>query len=375
MVDEKIIRKIMSGEDRSKKAACVRALTGALSLAYRTVVANKNKSFDAGKNIEHAQVPVLSIGNITAGGTGKTPFAAYICHQFLSHGIFPTVLMRGYKAKNNDKPLIVSSGENIAVKQEDAGDEAYLLAHSIHGAGVVIAKSRVEGAKIAVNSLGAEVIILDDGFQHRKLHRDVNMVLIDATNPFGYDYVLPRGLLREPLEGLKRADIFILTKVDQVDLKTIEKIKSRLRQYNDHAPIVETIHAPQGVRTLEEWVEGKSRNHSVLDQKWLAVSAIGNPESFKKTLETSQCHVIDSYVFMDHHAYTMEDVTAIEKRALEKGATAIVITEKDAVKLEPLIQQHRNLWHVLPISINVTNNEDALLQLISTVIEKIKETK
>ena len=179
---------------------------------------------------------------------------------------------------------------------------------------------------------------MDDGFQHRALHRDKDIVLIDASNPFGYEHVLPRGLLREPMEGLARADIIVLTKVDQVDPGLVAALRKRLARMAPQKPVYETIHKPRAVYTLEAWANG-DEGHPIgtdVDLPIMAVSGIGNPQSFTKTLKGCGYDVVHTMGFGDHHDFSDDDVVEIWKQAFAHQAKAIMITEKDAVKLSQL---------------------------------------
>ena len=179
---------------------------------------------------------------------------------------------------------------------------------------------------------------MDDGFQHRALARDIDIVLIDASNPFGYDHVLPRGLLREPLSGLQRAHIIVLTKVDQVAPGIVSGIRKRLSQLVPNIPVYETTHKPQFMYTLDEWVNGTAGApvDAYKDQRIMAVSGIGNPHSFTQTLTDIGYNVVHTLPFGDHHDFINDDVVDIWKEAFAHQADAICITEKDAVKLSQL---------------------------------------
>ena len=179
---------------------------------------------------------------------------------------------------------------------------------------------------------------MDDGFQHRALHRDKDIVLIDASNPFGYEHVLPRGLLREPIEGLARASIIVLTKVDQVDPGLVSALRKRLTRMVPQKPVFETIHKPRAVYTLEKWANGDEGSPVGInrDIPVMAVSGIGNPQSFTKTLEGCGYDVVHTLGFGDHHDFSDDDIIEIWKQAFAHQAKAIMITEKDAVKLSQL---------------------------------------
>ena len=338
MNGEDIFKSIVSGEDQSILGDVARAGLSLLSKGYKKAVTMRNSKFDANKGVVKVSVPVISVGNITAGGTGKTPMVRLICDILGQKGFHPTVLSRGYRAKDNSQNTIISKHGSILVEPEESGDEAWLLAKVLPKSSVIIGRNRIESARIAIDELGADYLVMDDGFQHRALYRDKDIVLIDASNPFGYEHVLPRGLLREPMEGLARADIIVLTKVDQVDPGLVAALRKRLARMVPQKPVYETIHKPRAVYTLEAWANGDEGNPIGTDNDLpiMAVSGIGNPQSFTKTLEDCGYDVVHTMGFGDHHDFSDDDVVEIWKQAFAHQAKAIMITEKDAVKLSQL---------------------------------------
>lgn len=355
MNGEHLFKRIISGEDQSILGDIGRSSLGFLSKGYEKIVTMRNKKFDDLQGITRVEVPVISVGNITAGGTGKTPMVRFICDSLAKKGHHPTVLSRGYKAKDNSQSLIISNGGDILVEPEESGDEAWLLAKVLPNTSVVIGRERIASARIAIDELGADCLVMDDGFQHRALYRNKDIVLIDASNPFGYDHVLPRGLLREPISGLKRAHMIVLTKVDQVDPGLVAALKKRLGRLIPHVPVYETTHKPQAVFTLDEWAHG-SDGHPIGYEKELsimAVSGIGNPYSFTKTLESCGYNVVHTMGFGDHHDFSNDDVVEIWKEAFAHSANAIMITEKDAVKLSQLHTIEDLKMPILVLSIGI----------------------
>lgn len=368
MNGEKQFKRIISGESKGVLPDTARLVLSGLSGLYGAVVNDRNGMYNRRATdpriVVDVDVPVISIGNITVGGTGKTPMVSYVCSYFLKKGMKPVVLSRGYKAKDNKISTIVSDGTNILVTPEESGDEAYLLAKKLPGCAVVIGRSRIQSAQIAVEQLKADVLVMDDGFQHRKLNRDLDIVLLDATNPFGYENVLPRGLLREPLSGLNRADLVILTKTDQVESVDLTAIEERLRRLAPQLRWVSSVHNPQTPLLLRDWKNGSVSQDNFLPegQPLLAVSAIGNPASFTKTIHSAGYTVIDELSFRDHHNYSDKDVLFILAKANATGVKGIVITEKDAVKLMKFDQAVDSAipFYVLPIGITITENDDFL---------------
>ncbi|MBR2215901.1 MAG: tetraacyldisaccharide 4'-kinase [Selenomonadaceae bacterium] len=280
---------------------------------------------------------VISLGNITVGGTGKTPTAQRLARSIRDMGYRVVILNRGYRAKWHGKVGIVSDGDKLHMDAAEAGDEAFMLAKHLPNVPVLIGAERAQTGQYAIEHFGAEVAILDDGYQHWQLKRDMDILLIDAVNVFGNEYILPRGTLREPMSHIKRADVCLLTKVDQAANGSREYIRDKVRRYNDHALIVESIHQPRCFIPLADWyvdIAGDGIDVSeIKGKRIMAVSAIGNPASFEQTLNDLGVVIIESLRYPDHHDYTLKEMTDILQQAVAQGAEAIVITEKDAVKI------------------------------------------
>ena len=313
---EQWILEVMSGKARGVRALAMRAALAAAEPGYTGVTKLRNRMFDRGSKPTHRLPrPVVSIGNLTTGGTGKTPAVQWLVRALRERGHRPGILMRGYR-KNADEP----------------SDEEQLLRESL-GVPVVADADRVRGAAALLEaSPTTTAFVLDDGFQHRRVARDADVVLIDATNPFGYDHVLPRGLLREPLQGLHRAHVVILTRVDQADEASLAAIESRVRMHNAEVPIVRSYH-----RLTHALDEDQTRPiGSLRGTRAFALSGIGNPAAFERSLTDIGIIVAASRRFSDHHAYADADIDGVLAAARAAGAERVVTTEKDWVKLERL---------------------------------------
>lgn len=331
-------------------------LRGGLSIAswfYQGAVRARNRAFDFGWNqTARAAVPVISIGNITTGGTGKTPFAAYIARWFREHRIRVCFLSRGYGAeqgRQNDEALVL----------ERLCPDVPHLQHA----------DRVAGARIAVEELDTQLLILDDGFQHRRLARDLDLVLIDALEPWGYGHLLPRGLLREPCSSLRRADCVILTRADQVSEQALASIKRVIKSLRGDDHCVEVAFAPLSLVNAS----GQTASlESLRDQAIRAFCGIGNPEGFRRTL--LQLGVkLDEHplrVFPDHHRYARDDIASLLDWTKESGAAAVVTTLKDHVKIPINSLGQTPLWSI-DIGVKVLSGGEHLTERLEQVRERV----
>lgn len=302
------------------------------AMLYGSVAASHAASYTWGMRSRY-RLPcrVVSIGNLTVGGTGKTPLTIWMARWYRQQGWRVAVLSRGYGGQLGLGPCVVSTGEGPLYTWSEVGDEPYLLAQELPGVPVIVGKDRFRSGSYAIECFGIDVVILDDGFQHYRLARDLDIVLIDTTNPFGSGALLPRGILRERLPGLQRADAIVLTRVEQDPLAT-ERMCHELRRWVGNRPIYK-------LGTQVRSVIGESdvgRDFEPLQQQnVVAVVGIGNPQAFAATLTQLGCNVLALLVFPDHHPYTEHDWQAIIDIALCQGAQCLVTTTKDRVRLDP----------------------------------------
>lgn len=282
---------------------------------------------------------VVSIGNITVGGTGKTPLVAFVAKVLAENGEKVCVLTRGYKRKNPNARVLVSDGEKVLSDAENSGDEPFLLANELSGIAAVIAdKNRVAAGNWAIENLETTAFVLDDGFQHRKLKRDLDIVTIDAMNPFGNGNLLPQGVLREPLESLERADLIVLTRANLVQSpkSKVQSSKSKVLSFVD-CPILLSETRIRNFIELENFYEPKTENRKPeTENRFLAFCALGNPQNFYQSLEIESFNIVSNLDFPDHFAYSQSDVDKIEKTARDANAEILLTTAKDAVKLADL---------------------------------------
>lgn len=269
---------------------------------------------------------IISIGNITVGGTGKTPAVIEIANLFQDKKT--VILSRGYKSKYEDKMAVVSDANQIFLSPKEAGDEPYLLAKRLPSFPIIIGKDRVKSAKYAIDRFGAEIIILDDGFQYWQLKKDIDIVLIDGKNPYGNTNLLPTGTLREPIKNLKRADVFIITKVDQSLNRT--NIIHDLKKINPSAIILESIHKPIKFISLDAKQEYPLE--FIKDVDILALSSIADPDSFEAIIKKLNEGKFLHLKFQDHYVYTKKDINKLIDYL--QGVSFIITTEKDIVRLQ-----------------------------------------
>ncbi len=321
---------------------------------------------------------VISIGNITVGGTGKTPTAQKIATMIKNMGYRVVILNRGYRSHWGKEIGVVSDGKKIYMTAYEAGDEAYLMAKTLPGIPVVIGKNRAVTGQYAVNELKAEVIILDDGYQHWQLCRDLDIVLVDTLSMFGNGCVLPRGVLREPLDNLNRAGMFLLTKTDQSSQLSKENLRDKIDKYNKNAPVIESIHHPNNFVEIADWYKGINENVKDLSElqgkKVMVFSAIGNPSSFEQTLASCGLDILEAIRYPDHHDYGMLEMQYISERAASLQAAALVATGKDAVKIPTeFIYFNREIpLYILNMDIMITDGKDQFEKTIMDVVTKEK---
>jgi len=293
--------------------------------------------------------PVISVGNITVGGTGKTPLVMALAKGLMAKGIAVAILSRGYKRTKTSEP-VVSDGKTIFLSPEESGDEPFLMAKACRGTPVLVGKDRFVNGRIALQRFGVKGLILDDGFQHLPLCRDINILLIDSHIGFGDRHLLPRGILREPLSQLRRADLFLLTKAEDPETyqpleKEIYEIHPRAQVFHSHYEPVSLV-GPQGEQEELDSLKGK---------KILALSGIAHPDSFSSLLRKCGMKIVKEAIFPDHHLYTTKDLSYIEEKA--EGADGIVTTEKDMVKLKVLNIDHLPI-RALRIEMKIQEEEE-----------------
>jgi len=297
-----------------------------LSWLYGLVVGIRNLLFDVGVlRTTAVDVPVISVGNMTAGGTGKTPLAERIVEYLLQRGLRVAVVSRGY-GRHSRGVIIVSDGKSIRVEANQGGDEPVQIARKYPGVCVVVGERRVEAARTAVRDLKANVIVLDDGFQHRYLKRDLDIVVVDARKDLRDEPMLPAGKRREPLRGLRRADIVALSKVEFDTIDWSERVR---RWFG--GPVVAFRHAITSVHRATDHTELAPSEYR--RKAAIAFSGIGDHRNFVTGLEHEGFRIVGDVRFRDHHIYTISDIEKLSALQRSSHADIIVTTEKDIARL------------------------------------------
>jgi tetraacyldisaccharide 4'-kinase len=305
---------LVSGRRKGLGATLSRGVLRLAETPYKLAVRWRNRQFDNGSRaIERVGVPVVSVGNLTLGGTGKTPMVEWLCRWFRARGMRVTIVSRGYRA-----------GDGAT------NDEALELEQKLPDVPHVQSADRVTASRMAIEEFEAQAIVLDDAFQHRRIARDLDLVLLDAVSPFGFEHVFPRGTLREPLSALGRAEAVMLTRADMSTPDERAVIRNRVQRLAPGAVWAECIHRPLALRSASG---DETPLQSLRGQRVAAFCGIGNPAGFRHTLASCGYEVSLFREFADHHAYSRGDVESLSAWAKQAPVSAVLCTHKDLVKL------------------------------------------
>ncbi|NQT32575.1 MAG: tetraacyldisaccharide 4'-kinase, partial [Candidatus Omnitrophica bacterium] len=324
-------------------ALLIKGLLRILSWGYAVGIGIVGWMYHSRIRKEHrAPVPVISVGNITLGGTGKTPFTMFLAEYLLQSGRSPAILIRGY-------------GE----------DENRMIKDTLADVPVFVGQNRLASARSAAGN-GCDVLVLDDGFQHRKLARDLNIVLVDSVRFFGNESLFPRGTLREPVSSLERADILVLTKVDQLDELERERASEKLKGLSKGKSVVQMRHKPF---FLNDVTGGAYQVDSIKNEKVCLVSGIVDPDYFAFLIKGLGAEIVSRFDFDDHHQFTRVDMMKVYKRALETKADKIIITKKDHVKIKDLdVPEIEEKLFVLDIVLDIVKGRERLIAGLNSIM-------
>jgi tetraacyldisaccharide 4'-kinase len=356
-------RDLVSGRRRGFWAAVLRGGLAVAEVPYTWAVRRRNRRYDNGTAAIHrVAVPVISVGNLTLGGTGKTPMVQWLARWLADRQVAVGIVSRGYGAVGSKAPGLHPGDKG----KLPPNDEALELAWNLPGVPHVQNPDRVAAARRAIAEFHCRLILLDDGFQHRRLARDLDLVLLDALEPFGYGHIFPRGTLREPLEGLARADVVALSRADLIGVDERTEIRRQVRQYAPRAEWIELTHRPE---RLVGFTQPQAALDSLAGQRVLAFCGIGNPAGFRHTLAACGYEVVGFLDFPDHHLYTRRDLERIAGVARQLDAAAIVCTQKDLVKVGGESLGKRPLW-ALRIGLEILAGREALETRLEPVVAR-----
>ncbi len=342
--------RLMTDRQGGVPAALLKGILGILSCVYGLVVTTRNFLYALGilRALDLGRC-VISVGNITWGGVGKTPFVIFLAEHLSARGKKPAILTRGYMKKNLG-----------------ASDEAVMMRQYVPDVPVGVGPNRWQTSREILKSYNVDVFILDDGFQHRKIRRDLDIVLIDATNPFGNGALIPRGILREPLRALKRAQIIVLTKSD-INPSFVQDLEDQVRQINTTCVIGWAVHAPQALGEL--FLGRQEPLANLRGKKVVSFCSIGDPQSFQASLQKIGAVVEKNFVFCDHYLYCANDIQTLVEKAKNLGVEDFVTTAKDAVK----ILQFKGLFGacrcwILKIEIDLIKGKEQVFERIDHLL-------
>lgn len=386
---------VISGEKRGPLAFILRFLFSLLEWLYNLIIFLRYFFYRIGIfKIRKLPCTVISIGNITTGGTGKTPLVRLLATACKERDLRALIISRGYKSKGKEAKIIFD-GKELLVTPEEAGDEALMLSRVLPGIPIITGVDRYSAGRLALAEFQPDLILLDDAFQHWQLARSKDLVLIDATNPFGFGHLLPRGLLREPLKALKRADLFLITRVNAVEEEKLAEIVGVVTRYNESAPVFMARYENKALRLYEEKGQSRKLEADYLQgKKVLAFSGIGNPASFQQSLEGCGAEVIHHFIYPDHYQYTERDVEEmlgwpsrdynlrrnagrdVEVKPSSKDVGLLITTEKDLARLDREMLSRLNDKYnlaVLEIEVNIDGEEEFLNHLLQEKDRAVQE--
>lgn len=378
---EAYVLSVIEDRRRTRGAAVLRVVLRSLSLLFTGAVQARLKLFREGIIRPHTLgCQVISIGNLTVGGTGKTPVVEVFARHLQRSGRKVAILSRGYKKKEDplpvrlmnalllrtetEPPRVVSDGRRLLLDSAQSGDEPYMLATNLQDVVVIVDKDRVKAGRYAVRKFGCDTLILDDGFQYLRLKHRLDIVLVDRTNPFGNGHLLPRGILREPIRNIRRAGFIFITKSPP---EGAPELRDQLRRLNPTAEIVECRHAPKHLKNV--YTQDIHPLSFLAGKKVGAVSGIASPKGFEDTLVKLGAKVLYHKRFSDHHRYTQQEILDVINRSVERGCDIILTTEKDAVRF-PMLERRDLPMYFLRVEIEMFSGGEAFNDWIDRICYK-----
>jgi tetraacyldisaccharide 4'-kinase len=351
--------------DQKKFSAMTPALAY-LSFLYGAAVRLRVKAYP---NTKKTSLPgfVVSLGNLTVGGTGKTPATIMLAEWAAAEGYRPAVLSRGYGGKRGKEVLEVSDGKNLFARPAEAGDEPYLMARKLPGIPIFVSPNRYRAGLMAHEQHGANFFILDDGFQHIALKRDLDVVLVDSSRPFGNGHLLPWGPLREPVDHLRRADAFILTRAKGNSGKTGSPAFEFLKRRFPGKPVFLSEHVPEKIVFPDE---GKDYNITFLKgRRVVAFAGLARPNALRETLISLESEVVSFKAFKDHHVYTPDQIRQLIREKNRLGVDCLMTTEKDWVRIQGVVKECPDLAYLMIRFVIASESKD-FFEMIKEKVQK-----
>jgi tetraacyldisaccharide 4'-kinase len=359
-LQEKIFRLMLEEERGSVWVDLLRAIATLAACLYDKVVTLRNLLFDRGVlRIHRFNCPVISVGNLTMGGTGKTPMVVWLASLFSKEGYRVGIVSRGYGGVESGRVIVVSDGENILAEQAISGDEPLMLARRLQGIPVLCSSKRAEAAKAAIEKFKCNALILDDGFQHRYVARDLDIVMLDSRNPFGSGRVFPRGTMREKAAALARAQVLVLSRFDQSE--DAEKNCHKLRRQWPGKTVVTATHRP--VRIFSAVDHGERPLTSLTELRLAAFAGIARPNDFFQSVDNLGARLVYTAAFPDHYPLTSELLASLVREASNFSPELWLTTEKDWVRLPQVLPQDMELW-VMAMEIDLERDGSQLVGMV-----------
>lgn len=382
---EECVKDVIYNRRHDARARHIGVIFRVLSLPFYGAVCLREKAYRSRfLRGQHLGCITIVVGNLTVGGTGKTPIVEKLARLLRDKGRRVAILSRGYKSKKEPfwkkwwhwllhsepcPPKVVSDGQRCLLPPSLSGDEPLLLARNLPGVCVVVDKDRIKAGQYAIKNLNCDTLILDDGFQYFQLAGTFYILLVDATNPFGNGLVLPRGILREPLSHMRRAQFIFITKSDQVSANRVQALRRFIQRYNPMVPIVSCIHSPKYLKAVSS---GERLELSDLKDKNVAIlSGIASPQLFEQFIINCDANVVYKDHFLDHHYYTKEELVEFCMQAKHHGATWVVTTEKDAARLTS-VEKLGLPFYFLRMEIEWGNHENPLEHILNQLSPQLQ---
>jgi tetraacyldisaccharide 4'-kinase len=354
-------RRLIGDERASGWNGAARAGLWLCAAAYGAGVRAYRAGYDLGLvRVERFGCPVVGVGNLTLGGTGKTTTVAWLARELLKLGETPAILSRGYGRREGGPATVVADRDGVRAGLRESGDEPQMLARALPGVPILVGKNRRVSGRLARDRFGATACILDDSFQYWRLAKDLEILLIDATRPLQDGRLFPRGLLREPLRALQRAHAVVLTHADRASPSQLADARASVAALAPSLPVAETRHRPGDITRLGS--RESAPQEEMRTGRWLAFSSLGDPDSFAATLAGLGLEA-EHLPFPDHHPYSVGEQRQLAARAEREGFRGLLTTEKDAVKLEPALFESVPCW-VLAVELEFLRGGESILELL-----------